>query len=688
MFKIVICVPYDGAEKLIPVWANDEDRINFRTEQMEAARCTLSFAAVELKSYLARTVDESDISFSSVNSGDGFFICLTALDQSGKKDSFVLEPLSNGLAIRGAGRTGVLYGAYEFLRMQGWRWLAPGIEGEIFAPKSGNLKIPESIATFIPSFSLGRGFIFECVSRESADMLVWMARNRMNISGYRHSTGPLGEKLGMSPAIGGHIFEPVLHPDRILPSGRSIWEEHPEWYGLPPGGERRKDAARNTQFCVSQDSLMEFLGDELIGYLKDKWRHADRVDVWGFDTWGSICHCHDCKNIGNGSDQTLHFVSRPRSRIDLARTRGELDHDVKMVICAYEGTSTIDGPVNRVPSNLVTAGDYITFYPIKRCYAHDFTDVSCSWNRAYCESLKSWVKAKPEIPVMIGEYYNVSKFEDLPMLFTNRIVSDIPAYRKMGCLGMTYMHVPLVNWAMRTLTQVLYAQVSWDVTTDVPLFLDEYFQLWYGPHATSMRQAYELLEEAWKHSGQWRNWGNASVLTQLMNWDGGRPEKALTGNDHLTAGNIVSSGRRSIALMEEAMKIIRSAVLVEQKRLSAEGKNPVGIGVNPVAQREMEMQFPMYEKRMGEDRRLLLYGLDVMAIMTEAVAYHDALFDRDTARAEQAWTNLERFEDRLDSYYIPINYEEPGAGLISRDALTRSQLRDCIRRCRRQREIL
>lgn len=682
--KIIIVNPFDGADKLTRVWANEEEKIDFRAEPLKAARCTLSFAATELHKYLERTID-AEIAFAGYYNGKDFAVYLHVAAMDSKADSFTLEPLSNGVRISGEGRTGALYGAYEFLRMQGWRWFAPGIEGEIAPAKAQNLKLPESGKTFRPSFSLGRGFIFECVSRESADLCLWMARNRMNVSGYRPSSGPLGEKLGMSPAIGGHIFEPILHQDRMLPSGKTIWEEHQEWYGLPADGNKNKDAAQRTQFCVSRNDLMEFLGKELLEYLNGKWKQADRVDVWGFDTWGATCHCPDCIKIGNSSDQTLYFVSRLRRSIDQARQNGSLDHDVKLVLCAYEGTATIAGPSKPVPRNLLDAGDYITFYPINRCYAHDFEDASCSWNSAYSASLKSWFAVKPALPVMIGEYYNVSKFEDLPMLFTARIAADLPAYHKIGGNGMTYMHLPFVNWAMRTQTQLLYAQLAWDVETDVPAFLEEYFRLWYGPYAEMMRQAYGLIEESWLYSSQWRIWSQKSILTQLFNWDGsdGRPP---AGNDHLPPEKAVASGRNSIALMEKAMTIIRECAAAEKVRLAAVREEQVTSVVNPVLQREMEMRRSQYEKRLGEDRRLLLYGIDVMTAMTEITAYHNALNSGERDIAETAWQELEKIADKLDSYYIPISYEQPGAGVVSRDALTRSQLRDCLRRCRRWRK--
>ncbi len=682
--KIIIVNPYEGAQKLTRVWAHEEGEIDFRADPIKAARCTLSFAATELQRYLTRPPLHAEISFAEDYHGPDFAIYLQVSQIGSKAESFTLEPVHQGIRLCGEGRTGTLYGAYEFLRLQGWRWFAPGPEGEITPAPTQHLILPQTKVSFRPSFSLGRGFIFEGVSKESAELCLWMARNRMNVSGYRPSTGALCEKLGMSPASGGHIFEPILHPDRMLPSGKTLWEEHPDWFGLPANGNIIKETAQQTQFCVSRPDLMDFLGTELVDFLNGPWKQADRVDVWGFDTWGATCHCPDCLKLGNSSDQTLHFVSQLRLRIDQAKKNGILGHDVRLVLCAYEGTATINGPSKPIPNNLLEAGDYITFYPINRCYAHDFTAASCSWNLSYHNSLKSWFAVQPALPVMIGEYYNVSKFEDLPVLFSARIAADLPAYHHIGGRGMTYMHLPLVNWAMRTQTQLLYAQLAWDIETNVPAFLEEYFRLWYGPYAETMRQAYERIEESWRHASLWRSWSQKSILTQLICWDGSPQPPA--GNDHLPAGKAVSSGRRSIALMKKAMALIQECISNAQTPSPADPVKQITVAVNPILLREQEMQRNQYERRLGEDRRMLIYGIDVMTIMTEMLAYREALGRKDQVSADAVWKRLTKVADKLDSYYIPIHFEQPGAGLVSRDALTRSQLRDCINRCRRQRK--
>ncbi len=678
---ITVVVPFAGAEQETAVWAQQEEAIDFRRDMEKAARCTSAFAATELQHYLAETLRDVSVVFSDKRPPTGFFIELRISDPASRVEKFSFARSGNGLVLSAQNRISLMYGVYELLRLQGWRWYAPGRMGEIAPLRIEELRLPPDGREFLPSFALGRGFDFEGVSKESTDLTLWMVRNRLDAGGYRPNTGALARKLGLSMVSGGHIFEAILNPSRVLPSGRTLWEEHESWYGLPTDGKRVKQRALRTQFCMSQPELFEFLGSELLRYLGGAWKEADRVYVWGFDTWGSCCTCAECRKLGNGTDQMLFCISAMRRYLDQARRDGRLDHDVQIGMCCYEGTSTIQGPEKPVPANLLEKGDYGVFYPINRCYAHDFADSHCSTNRFYRESLSSYFSRKPALPLAIGEYYNVSKWEDLPLLFTTRIRRDLPAYRAMGATGMTYMHVPLVNWGMRSLTESLYAQLCWDTSTDVDAFLNEYFNLWYGPYANDMRRVYDLLEESWLDIAEWRSWARDSVLTRLLGWNGGKPATPLAiGYHSMTPQRVVEHGRHSQQLMQQARTLLEAVRAGEKSRVQPKtGKQAVA--VNP-AEARAQQEGARYEWRLGEDRRLLRYGIDTMEVMTALVSYHDALCRDDKPAAEDAWRAVEAAADRLDSYYIPIKFEEPGAGLVSQDALTRSQTRDIIRRCR------
>ena len=683
--NITIVVPFPNAETGVWRWASEETQIDWFQETERAARCTCAFAALELRRYLLRTLCTPVITVSSVEPNTGLTISLNILKPNCGAGQFSIEPESSGVRITGNDRTGLLYGVYEFLHLQGWRWYSPGKDGEIAPSVRDRLNIPQQGIKLTPAFPLGRGFHMTYVSMESEDMWLWMVRNRLNVCGFRPATGPLGHRLGMTFKNGGHIFEEILNPDRVIADGfatdgvdarhtvrqeLTLWNQHRDWYGLPLGKDRTKGSALKTQFCVSRPDLLQFLSEEVLERLAGEWNQVHHLDIWGFDTWGDICACEGCRRLGNGSDQMLSFLSFLREYIDQALLQGRLDHDVALVMCAYEGTGTLMGPQNPIPANLHERGDYVTFYPINRCYAHDFTDPSCEMNARYAEALRSWLRVPRPLPMVLGEYYNVSKFEDLPLLFPHRIGSDIAAFHDMGVKGVTYMHSPMVAWGMRTLNQHLFARCSSEPGCDTREMETEYFPHWYGPVAEQMENVYRWVEDAWKYVSDWRSWSHESVLSKLLGWEGSTPAVPFTMENHLgTVDTAIEEGSKSIALMR------KSLIQIEQLRTGLRDRLDCAEDSGGSTRRQIEY-------RLSEDRRQIIYGLDTMLLTTELLTYYRALQHGDAAAADAAWQRTENAAEKLDSYYVPLDYEWPGAGLVVKDALTRTQLREVVDRCR------
>ena len=198
-----------------------------------------------------------------------------------------------------------------------------------------------------------------------------------------------------------------------------------------------------------------------------------------------------------------------------------------------------------------------------------------------------------------------------------------------------------------------------------------------------MRQVYELVEEALCYVSQWRAWAGWSVLSQLLAWDGTRPQEPLQLGSHFsTVAEALESGRRSVQLLGEATTLLNACRSEEQVAVALRSTRPGAATDEPVEARRLE-QAGAYERRLAEDRRGLTYALDTMVIMTELLAYHDALYRGDSTQAETAWANVTKRAEALDFYLVPLNFEWPGPGVECQDALTRTQLRALLRRCRR-----
>ncbi|NLE67366.1 MAG: DUF4838 domain-containing protein, partial [Lentisphaerae bacterium] len=486
-----LVLPYDGSERLWKTWALAEQAIDFRKDAAEADRCTAAFAALELKTHLAKSDGGLTVVVRQDAPRAGRFIEL-AIEPGPADDGFTLAPRGEGLLVSGHGRKGLLNGVYEVLRLRGWRWLEPGAYGEA-PPVARGFHWPRRPVTVRPSFAY-RGLDAYRGSHDSIDYLLWMARNRLNVYFRKAASAKMADKLGMISRQGGHLLALLTDPDRLSAGGRTLWEEHPEWYGLPEDGRRTKAVATRIQLCAAQPSLWRFLADELLGLLATSLAGVDIVDFWGFDTWGKTCACASCRAMGNGADQQLQLFSRLRHSLDKARGDGRLNRKVLLSMAAYEGTASLTPPSKPVPENLRRAGDLVIFYPIKRCYRHALGDPQCEINRPYHAALTGWGRRVRGMSLWSGEYYNVSKYEDLPLLFSRVIPPDMRRYQAAGASGVTYMHALYGNWGMRALTQLQHAHYAWNGRVRDEAVLDDYFRRKYGPYAGAVRAAYALIQ--------------------------------------------------------------------------------------------------------------------------------------------------------------------------------------------------
>lgn len=696
MLHIFLNLPYPDATPYVSLWANEEEKINFRTETDRADRCTLAFAATELAKYLTRCGHTIKIGDAENTDDYEAVIRFSIPTHSGIPCAFSITPTENGCILSGTDRTGVLYSAYALAEMQGFRFISYENDGERLPGASDTLCLPDARMDSVPCAPLGRGFEFEGVLKDSEDVLYWMARNRMNLCGYRPATTALAKKLGMIEKTGGHIFEALLAPEQTASDGRTFWDAHRDWYGTPSSGDKELSRALYTQFCVTNTALCDYLGEALLQNIMGKWYGADRIDVWPFDTWGNVCACEKCRALGNGTDQALYFLSQMRAYLNDARRQGRLDHDVQLVLTAYEGTSTLAAPSKPVPENLTAAGDYVVYCPILRCYDHALSDTSCSYNSIYADTLSDWMAVRDRIPVMLLEYYNVSKLEDLPVLYTERIASDLSEWFARGVSGFAYMHFPLVNWGVRTLTQCLCAALSWNRELHTAQFLAEYFTARYGPYADLVREAYDEIEAASAQSTSWRAWGDRSMLTVFAHWDGTAEHAAAayTPDDHLLS-SAVACGYASLKRLNHAMELCTYAQSLEKDRLAgilphengdADNTPEAGTAamdaVNPIELARLSVS-PHIERALLDDRMGLRYGILVYRLMTELAACFDAIVKRDADAFREHYAVLSVCEEDAETQCMPLTFHATHARIECRDVLTRAQIREPLRKMRR-----
>ncbi|NQT16752.1 MAG: DUF4838 domain-containing protein, partial [Planctomycetes bacterium] len=428
--------------------------------------------------------------------------------------------------IAGGGRVGTLYAAYDLLYRLGCRWFAPG-EASEQAPQVD--RVPDLDVTQRPSF-LTRGF-HAWEDRADDDFLIWMARNRLNYWCVQQSNHPLMRKLGIQMSCGGHDLEwrflnphepyPYNHPkfqgDEQMPAdpypagdespndadadGRlSYFEAHPEWYPLQGGrrvpGIRNDNPGFGTNYCTSNEhATTEFMKNFAQALVDGPYQNADVVRFWTLDV-GKWCDCTDCKALGTRTDRNLLLVDRANRAIRKARNEGKINRRVIIRFLAY--ADVLEPPSRPLAADFDYRTASATFFPIVRCYVHNFDDPSCPRNAHYLRQLDGWA-IQPDRhyqgELCIGEYYNVSGYRCLPICFMHTMANDIPYYHKIGARHFHYMHVTTGNWGNKTLTNFQMARQIWDVETDCSLLWDDYFSRRYGPAAGTMREFYETLEK-------------------------------------------------------------------------------------------------------------------------------------------------------------------------------------------------
>ena len=669
--KISILLPYEKAPFYYEKWAHEEEKIDFENDAFAAERCTVSYAAEEMVHYLNILGHEA-----KVCDKKGEYNIIIELD-SGDDGEFDIKSDENNLILHGYGRAGVLYAVYELLEAQGIRWYAPRFE---YIPSPNEkLIIPEN-KHYAYSMSKGRGFHSEGLQKESIALVVWMARNRMNLHACFPHTVALQKKVCIRFSTGGHVFFDILNPKNITEDGRYYLDAHKEWYGQREG-EITFSNARSVQFCVSNTEFLDMASDIFIDRLKNEWANEEMVELGGFDSAGKSCQCEKCKKIGNGSDIALHYLSHIRKRIDEATEKGEIKRKIHLCIPAYFGTDTLMPPENPIPKNLLKAGDYIDFCPIKRCYKHFIDDESCDMNLEYKKALEGWKKTG--ISIMVNEYYNVSRFQDIPILFTKTLHHDIKYYLANGAERFMYMHVPMVEWGVRTTTQYLLANLTRNADCDYERLLNEYFQNIFRQHAKEAKSAYVKVEKAMELCSSWRTWGNDTCLSALIRWlylDGcQKPDKPLSDNSHFINENISEKGYETVRLLDEAIGELRQ---IREKEISSmAGHQFLGkVAENPMDEWNAKSQTALIDK-LCEDIRGLLYGKDMMELLTMFVDYYYRMYQDKTEDIDELIKKIEALGRKMSEDTHGICFLNYHPDFEVQSVLRRSGLKDLYYWC-------
>ncbi len=548
--KGVIAVNYGGhpsAERA----AVDEANVNWNdADPADDTICTASFAAVELRDYLRRLTGARD-SWQIVKPAElapsrgqaailistfgdlppAYKKALAPSSAAAKKlgpEGYLLRTVSVSgvpvLVVAAPGRVGLLYGVYGLLDKLGVRWYAPEKLHEVL-PAAPLASFPAFDAAETPGFPT-RGF-HAWENRASRDFLLWMARNRLNYWCVEQEDKPFLHKLGIMLAGGAHILTsfylgpnldyPYNHTDFTGDEARPIdpyavspdyrgdadkngkltyFEAHPEWYGLIKGQRSsRIDGDFGDNFCTSNpDATAEFMKNAVRDLVDGRYKDANVINAWTLDV-GNWCECEKCRALGPYTDRNLLFVDAYARAIKTAQAQKTINRPIRLLFLAY--ADVIDPPTRPLPADFDYDMCIATFFPIVRCYVHEFDDPDCSVNAKYKKSLDGWFTAPNRHykgQVCIGEYYNVSGTKCLPVGFMHTMAHDIPYYYGIGARHFHYMHVTTANWGTMALTNWQMARQLWNPGAPAEGLWADYFAGRYGHAAPVMGRFYGSLE--------------------------------------------------------------------------------------------------------------------------------------------------------------------------------------------------
>ncbi|MFD2255702.1 DUF4838 domain-containing protein [Luteolibacter algae] len=523
-----------------------EKQVNYFDSDLSDERAaTECYAAIELRNFLGKVskYDSSDIHFTPPtklpaegdvfilgSSGSNKLIVPKGAEEFESDQAYRIRSVFENdriiTTIEGAERVGTLYGVYRYLEQLGINFIGLGEMGTVMPSAKieipRNLKIAES-----PSF-LTRGYWAWGDRDCDPEFFEWMARNRMNFWTAQNQPVKTLKKLGIKLTDGGHLIQrlfinpesqyryqhqrfdndPQLTEDPYPVSAEylgdenqdgllSNYEAHPEWYGLQKGERARiiKDKG-GVNFCTSNAHARKELARNMVSALiEGEWKFVDVVNFWMLD-YGTWCECDECKADGTETDRLFLVVNDVLKELKSAREKGLLNRTVEISAIAY--AETLTPPQKPLPEDYDYENSSVSFFPIRRCFAHPFADDKCSeLNHSQLEAYESWIESNGgrfKGSMFIGEYYNISKFKSLPLVFTNVITTDVPWYFENGARHFHYMHVPTKLWGTWSLNQYLLGRILWDVKLDTPQFLEDYYQSFYPTTADTTRQMYEQLE--------------------------------------------------------------------------------------------------------------------------------------------------------------------------------------------------
>ncbi|MHB0936195.1 MAG: DUF4838 domain-containing protein [Armatimonadota bacterium] len=379
---------------------------------------------------------------------------MTAKSEYG--DAYLIDVSDQRIVLQGETTRATYYAAATLLHALGVRWYAPGELGEV-VPQQATLKIAAGRTESAPHFQ----------SRHLWADGRWSLRNRMG-----------------GPAMAqGHGFHGLME-------GGKHFKDHPEYYPVING----KPA--NAQANLSSDAVAELFAKNIAaGFRKgpNSWAGGNGACV-GPDDGALIDERPETRALQNGEiDPLLQLPSMSDPFVNLVnKVATKLEGEFPNHYLGFYVYSNHNMPPTRfMPHKMI----FPIVAPISYTRYGSIGNPNVPTSMLLEDVIKAW---RASVPRMGSYLYNFN-LADTAMPFTRTLYFE-KSMPKLYELGVHYSTVESMNdnWQHSLPGGYVYAQVTWDVKTDVDKIRDEFYPNFYGPAAASMRRYNAILEEAYE----------------------------------------------------------------------------------------------------------------------------------------------------------------------------------------------
>jgi hypothetical protein len=369
-------------------------------------------------------------------------------------DAYLIDVDATRIVLQGESGRSVFYAAARLLHALGVRWYGPGELGE-HVPQKKTLALPAGRTEEAPHFQTRT-----------------------------LHTGPWGLRNRTSPLMlaQGHGFYYLMEQGKHF-------AQHPEYYPIVNG------KPYNGQANLSNPQVVELFAKNLAAEFRR-----------GPTSWAGG------KSAGIGPDDGLLLDERPESR---AMESGELDPIFRVPSATDRFLKFANAVAAKLEKDFPdhTLGFYVYSnhdFPPRTVKPHKMlvpVVAPIAFNRylsignpneATSMLLKDNILAWKALCSRLGVYLYNYNLADTAMPFTRRLAwtKDMPNLYRWGIHDCTIESMD--NWHTMLPGNWVIANLLWDVHSNVPALLDEFYANYYGPAGPAMREYNTVLEEAYE----------------------------------------------------------------------------------------------------------------------------------------------------------------------------------------------